>query len=348
MTPNVQWLASRPVTDLLRYQAQSFAQFRYGPQRADLSLQTFVDLPAGFNPRTLQLAADLRRAQPTANTAALVQTVLARLRTGGYLYTLEPGLYGRDTADEFWFDRKEGFCEHIASSFVVLMRALDVPARIVTGYQGAELNAVDGFWVVRQSDAHAWTEVWISGQGWTRVDPTGAVSPGRVGSFTRLQAPRGAIANTLANVSPDTARRLRAAWDAVNNGWNQWVLNYTQSKQLNLLKNLGFDSPEWEDLAKVLAALLVLASLGGVAWAQWDRRQHDPWLRLLGQARRELAKTGVTVPANAAPRQLAALVAGQPALQSWLLQLEALRYAPHSPSSLAALRRSFKKLVWPR
>ena len=348
MTSDLQWLASRPTTDLLRYQAQSYPQFRYGPQRANLDLQRYVDLPPGFNPRTLQLAADLRRAQPGADTNALVQTVLTRLRTGGYLYTLEPGLYGRDTADEFWFDRKAGFCEHIASSFVVLMRALDVPARIVTGYQGGELNGVDGFWVVRQSDAHAWAEVWTAGQGWTRVDPTGAVSPGRVGSFARLQAPRGAIANTLANVSPDAARRLRATWDALNNGWNQWVLNYSQSQQMNLLKNIGFDSPEWEDLGKLLAGLLVLASLGGAAWAQWERRQHDPWLRLLEQARRKLVKTGVQVPASAAPRQMAALVPGQPALQSWLLQLEALRYAPHSPDSLAALRRAFKRLVWPR
>nr|WP_315240910.1 DUF3488 and transglutaminase-like domain-containing protein [uncultured Albidiferax sp.] len=348
MTSDLQWLASRPTTDLLRYQAQSYPQFRYGPQRANLDLQRYVDLPPTFNPRTLQLAADLRRAQPGADTSALVQTVLTRLRTGGYVYTLEPGLYGRDTADEFWFDRKAGFCEHIASSFVVLMRALDIPARVVTGYQGGELNGVDGFWVVRQSDAHAWAEVWTAGQGWTRVDPTGTVSPGRVGSFTRLQAPRGAIANTLATVSPDVARRLRATWDAVNNGWNQWVLNYSQGQQMNLLKNIGFDSPEWEDLGKLLAGLLVLASLGGAAWAQWERRQHDPWLRLLGQARRKLAKTGIQVPASAAPRQMAALVVDQPALHDWLLQLEAIRYAPHQPGSLVALRRAFKRLVWPR
>jgi transglutaminase-like putative cysteine protease len=348
MTSDLQWLASRPTSDLLRYQAQSYPQFRYGPQRANLDLQRYVDLPPTFNPRTLQLAADLRRAQPGADTSALVQTVLTRLRTGGYVYTLEPGLYGRDTADEFWFDRKEGFCEHIASSFVVLMRALDIPARVVTGYQGGELNGVDGFWVVRQSDAHAWAEVWTAGQGWTRVDPTGAVSPGRVGSFTRLQAPRGAIANTLATVSPDVARRLRATWDAVNNGWNQWVLNYSQGQQMNLLKNIGFDSPEWEDLGKLLAGLLVLTSLGGAAWAQWERRQHNPWLRLLDQARRKLAKTGIQVPASAAPRQMAALVTDQPALHDWLLQLEAIRYAPHQPGSLVALRRAFKRLVWPR
>jgi hypothetical protein len=113
-----------------------------------------------------------------------------------------------------------------------------------------------------------------------------------------------------------------------------------------LLKNLGFDSPEWQDLGRLLAALLVLATLGGAAWTQWERRQHDPWLRLLEQARRKLAQTGIPVPAHAAPRQMAALVPHHPALQSWLLQLESLRYAPHSPGSLAALRKAFKRLVW--
>src|SRR5215210_5144180 len=171
-----------------------------------------------------------------AGTVALVTAALQRLRTGGYVYTLEPGLYGEHTADEFWFDRKQGFCEHIASAFVVLMRAMDIPARIVTGYQGGEPNAVDGYWVVRQSDAHAWAEVWLAGRGWVRVDPTSAVAPGRTGTFQRLQAPRGVLAAAFGTVSPELAVNLRAAWEALNNSWNQWVLNYTQSKQLDLLK----------------------------------------------------------------------------------------------------------------
>jgi transglutaminase-like putative cysteine protease len=139
---------------------------------------------------------------------------LERLRSGGYVYTLEPGVYGRDTADEFWFDRKAGFCEHIASSFVILMRAAGVPARIVTGYQGGALNPVDDFWTVRQSDAHAWAEVWLGGSGWVRVDPTGAVSPARTGTFTRLAAPRGILANALGNVNPELMLTLRAVWEA--------------------------------------------------------------------------------------------------------------------------------------
>ena len=177
MDANLQWTSNRPITDLVRYKAVSYPVFRHGPRQQAIGLQEFVALPAGFNPRTLALAAEIRRdpRYAVANTRTLVQVALERLRTGGYVYTLEPGVYGQHTADEFWFDRKEGFCEHIASAFVILMRALDVPARIVTGYQGGEANNVDGYWVVRQSDAHAWAEVWQAGEGWVRVDPTSAV-----------------------------------------------------------------------------------------------------------------------------------------------------------------------------
>ena len=213
-----------------------------------------------------------------ADAATLVNAVMQKLRTGGYEYTLEPGVYGDNTADEFWFDRKAGFCEHIASSFVVLMRAMDVPARIVTGYQGGEFNAVDGYWVVRQSDAHAWAEVWQAGKedgstvgSWIRVDPTSAVAPQRIDSLQRLSAPSsifgGAIAsfwtNTLGNSGYNPLLQLRAVWDAVNNTWNQKMLNYTQAKQLDLLKNLGFSSPSWADLSYVLIAIIVSCQLTG-------------------------------------------------------------------------------------
>ncbi len=355
-TTDLQWLTTRPVTDLVRYRAQSHADFRYGPTTRTASLEPDLRLPPGFNPRTLALAAEMRRdpRYAQAGAAVLVPAVMERLRTGGYVYTLEPGVYGQHTADEFWFDRKLGFCEHIASAFVVLMRALDVPARIVTGYQGGEMNAVDGYWTVRQSDAHAWTEVWHAGRGWVRVDPTGAVSPGRIGTLQRLQAPAGLLASAIGNVSPDIAARLRAGWEAVNNRWNQWVLNYTQSRQLDLLRDLGFASPDWQDLSTVLLALLVAASLGGVGWALWDRRQHDPWLRLVDQARGRLRAAGFTLPDHAAPRHLAQLIASgnadnahSLALRDWLLQMEAQRYARGPAANLSTLRRDFRRLPWP-
>jgi hypothetical protein len=351
MGNELQWMSSRPVTDLLRYSAESYTRFRHGPTARAAVLPEYLDLPPGFNPRTQQLAAELVQAHP-GDRMAQIQAVLQRLRTGGYVYTLEPGVYGEHTADEFWFDRKQGFCEHIASAFVVLMRAMHIPARVVTGYQGGEPNAVDGYWIVRQSDAHAWTEVWLEGRGWVRVDPTGAVMPGRIGAFRRLQAPQGVLAGAISSVNPTLAASLRAAWDAMNNGWNQWVLNYTQSKQLNLLKNLGFSSPSWEDLSYVLLVLVVFVAIGGAAWSYWDRAQHDPWLRLLARVRRRLKEQGLDLPASAPPRQIATLVtarfgANARALSEWLLELEAQRYSRAGRADTAALRREFKQLSWP-
>ena len=361
MTPDLQWMSTRPLTDLMRYRAESYVDFRHGPVRQAPSLQPYVELPADFNPRTLQLAADMRRDPRLANadTAGFVAAVLERLRTGGYVYTLEPGTYGQHTADEFWFDRKAGFCEHIASSFVVLMRALGIPARLVTGYQGGDINAVDGFWTVRQSDAHAWAEVWQAGRGWRRVDPTGAVSPGRIGSLQRLTAAPGVFASAIGTVNPNLAANLRAAWEAVNNRWNQWVLNYTQSRQIDLLKRLGFDADSWADLVQAIGGLIAVLSVFGAGWTLWERREHDPWLRLLGEAQARLRDAGIEVPPATPPRQLAALLqrhcGDHPAraqLCAWLLELEAQRYAPtgaaNRPSGLARLRRVYKQLAWPR
>ena len=363
MQADLQWLVNRPINALVRYKAQSHTAFQHGPGTSVIGLREFVELPPGFNPRTLAEAVKIRNSPQFANagSAVLVDYVLSRLRTGGYTYTLEPGLYGPNTADDFWYDRKQGFCEHIASSFVIMMRALDVPARVVTGYQGGDLNGVDGFWTVRQSDAHAWAEVWIEGRGWVRVDPTSAVSPGRTGTSQRAAASQGFVGQALGNISPAFSLGLRAMWDAVNNSWNQWVLNYTQGKQLELLKNIGFQSPSWQDLSYVLIGIIVAVSLGGAAWSLWERTQHDPWLRLLARAHKKLAKAGVVTSDNAVsastPRQLATLLKAQrgnnhDALQAWLkwlMQLEQQRYAKQPPAGkhLRQLQQQFNALVWP-
>lgn len=356
MTQDLQWMTARPITEVLRYQAVSYPSFRHGPTTSSRQLRVHTELPPGFNPRTLELATQMR-ADPTltnADTQQLVDAVLQRLRTGGYSYSLDPGVFGEHTADEFWFDRKEGFCEHISSAFVVLMRALDVPARIVTGYQGGERNPVDGYWIVRNADAHAWAEVWMESRGWVRVDPTGAVSPGRIGAFQRLRAPQGAFATAMGTViSPGLAQNLRAVWEAVNNSWNQWVLNYTQSRQLDLLKSLGFESPSWQDLTMVLGILIIVAALGGMGWSLWERSQHDPWLRLLARARQRLARAGLVVPDTLPPRAIAERVQAQfgapaAAVADWLLRLERVRYAPHPEAALGDLRREFRGIAWPR
>ena len=358
MTPDLQWIADHPITELVRYSAKSNTAFRHGPQDMVAGLQDYLNLPANYNPRTLQLARELLRDPRYANATAqtLVNVVMGRLRTGGYTYTLEPGVYGTHTADEFWFDRKTGFCEHIASSFVLLMRAMNIPARIVTGYQGGQTNTVDGFWTVRQSDAHAWAEVWMAGTGWVRVDPTSAVAPSRIGSLVRLEAPRNVIAQALSRVNPQFTVQLRALWEAANNSWNQWVLNYSQSKQLDLLRNLGFESPSWEDLTYLLITLVVAASLVGAAWTLWERHRQDPWLRLLHRATARLRRAGLALPDSAPPRQIATLLQDRTdadrsdlsAIGHWLLRMEAWRYAPHRHTQqLGTLQREFRSLPWP-
>jgi transglutaminase-like putative cysteine protease len=353
MGPDLQWQANQPIADLVRYRATSYPEYRHGPNRLAVGLQDYLDLPPGFNPRTLQLAADLRR-QPglaTAGAQTLVDAVMDKLRTGGYEYTLEPGVYGTHTADEFWFDRKAGFCEHIASSFVLLMRALDVPARIVTGYQGGQVNNVDSFWTVRQSDAHAWAEVWMAGRGWVRVDPTSAVSPSRTGTFQRLAPQPGVLAQALNAVSPGFTLNLRALWEATNNRWNQWVLNYSQAKQMDLLRSLGFSAPDWQDLSTVLIGLIVAASLTGAGWNWWNRLRRDPWLQALETARQQIKATGLPVAPGCTPRALALLLQTDPRANplavQWLLQLEALRYGKtDAAGALRTARMQLRTMRW--
>jgi len=361
VSTELQWVLGRPITDLLRYQAVAHTTFQYGQTMQREQLRPYLAWPIGFNARTEQWGRELRAAAPAGEEPAryVIAQALQRLRSGGYVYTLEPGVFGRDTADEFWFDRKAGFCEHIASSFALLLRAAGVPSRVVTGYQGGQRNALDDFWTVRQSDAHAWVEAWLDGVGWQRIDPTAAVSPARVGTLTRLQAPRGVLTDALlGTLLPAVALNLRALWDAVNNRWNQWVLNYTQTRQLDLLKSLGLNNPSWEDLIRLLGSLTAALALAGAAWGFWQHQQRDPWLRLLAQARQRMQAAGYQPGVHSTPRELADLLKARPsasgdadtrhqALHGWLLQLEALRYAKNSGASaraLATLRRQFKHL----
>ena len=362
MTPQLQWLSQRPVTDALRYRTQSHVDFQHGPLQRTRQLAAYTALPAGSDPRTVALAAQMRAEMGQADAGAFVEAALARLRSGGYSYTLEPGVIATNTADDFWFDSKQGFCEHISSAFVVLMRALDIPARIVTGFQGGELNPVDGYWTVRNSDAHAWAEVWLAGRGWVRIDPTTAVAPGRTSEFQRLSAPRGAFGQAMDSViAPGLVQQLRAAWEAMNNGWNQWVLNYTQSRQADLLRQLGLSSlstPQWQTLAQWLGGLIGLAALGVGAWLWRERRVPvDAWQRLRRQACLRLQQAGLDLPAHAPPRTMAELASARwgsdaALIAQWLLRLEQQRYAPlpaNGPAAqLSQLRRDFKSLTWPR
>lgn len=338
LRPDLQWQSDRIVTERLRVSAQAWSRFEYGGSLPEFERQEFTQLPEGYNPRVREWASAFRHRPEhrQADARTLAQAVLAHVRSAGFSYTLAPGTYGRDAIDEFWLGRRAGFCEHFATAFVVVMRAMGVPARVVTGYQGADPRPVDGYFVVRQSHAHAWAEFWQPGRGWQRADPTAAVAPERVSISRNLQPPSGLVVGALRNVNPQLLFDLRVAWEAMNNRWNQWVLNYSRTQQFDLLQRLGIRAPDWQDLGLVLLALLSGGALAGAAWAWWDRRRQDPWQRQRSRIRDALAPLGIEVLPHHAPRQLAQRVRERLGERSDLLayELEALERARYGRDAL--------------
>ncbi|RVT51082.1 transglutaminase family protein [Rubrivivax albus] len=344
LRPDQQWVADRPLDARIRLEATAWTRHRHGPLQATVALRDDVALPPARNPRTLQWAAELRRqaAYREADARTLAAAVLRHIRENDYTYTLTPGVYeSADAIDDFWLDRRQGFCEHFATAFVVVMRALDVPARVVTGYQGADPATVDGWFIVRQSNAHAWAEIWQAGEGWIRVDPTAAVAPERVRLGRSLVPSPGFVAGTLNNVNPALAAQLRALWERFDQRWSEWVLNYSRTRQFDLLETLGVEAPSWRDLAFVLAGLLGAVSLAGAAWALWDRHRQDPWLRLQRRVAERLAQLGVAVAAHDPPRTRAAAVRARLGTNGETLAraLERLDHARYAAAGRAAVDR---------
>ncbi|MCV2365291.1 DUF3488 and transglutaminase-like domain-containing protein [Paucibacter sp. DJ1R-11] len=306
----LQWQAGRPITERLRLDASAYLNYRHGPQQNSLVLQNYLDLPPGLNPRSLQWAADLRRQNRFAGleeaqlTPLLVEAVLKHIRTADFSYTLAPGRYGENSPhliDEFWLDRRLGFCEHFSAATVVVLRAMGVPARIITGFQGMDNQPQDGYWIVRNSNAHAWVEYWLPGRGWLRADPTAAVAPERVMQGQALRPAPGVLAGALGQINPTLWLNLRRSWEALNNRWQQQVLNYSRQKQFDLLKQLGVSQPDWTALGQLSAAVIASLGLFGAAWSLWQRhRPQDAWSRQRGQVLRELQALGLR---EAAPHQ---------------------------------------------
>jgi protein-glutamine gamma-glutamyltransferase len=324
-----------PVAEHLRLTAQAWPAARRDPRLPLLTQRALVELPPGHHARTLAWAAQLhqRPELQTADARTLVAAVLQHIRQEPYRYTLNPGLDDGDPIDTFWLDRRSGFCEHFASAFVVVMRALDVPARIVTGYQGSDPDAADGYLVVRQSNAHAWAEYWQAGEGWVRADPTAAVAPERVERGQRLRNPPGLMLGAMDAVNPALRLQLRQWFERLDNRWNQWVMGYGQQQQFKLLERLGMSSPDWQSLAQLLLWLLTGVGLAGAGWAWRDARRQTPWQREQGRVLKALARLGVVGARHEAPATLAQRLAqrhpgGAQPVHDLLLEWERARYGP--------------------
>lgn len=288
-----------------RYQLRSWLNYKLDPQLGAWLKQRTLALPASGAEQARALASQWRSS--SNSDAAVVQRALAHFRQQPFTYTLQPPLLGRDPVDEFLFQTQRGFCEHFASAFVVLMRAAGIPARVVTGYQGGEVNGrgESAYLIVRQSDAHAWAEVWLAGEGWTRVDPTSAVAPERVELGLAAALPQGEGLPSLAIRVPSTLRNLRLQLDALQNAWNQWVLGYGPDAQRALLKQI---SPWLGSLRGMILSLVfgtVLCLLSVAVWLLWRDHAKKPdkiqqaWLRFC----RKLAGRGTVRQANEGPAE---------------------------------------------
>ena len=284
-------LSARPVQTRTRFVLSAYPDTPIGTAELPDILATATRLPDGSNPRSRELAA--RLATNATSNAEILERVIAHMRAARLKYTLRPPLLGTHTADAFLFDTQRGFCEHFASAFAVVMRAAGVPTRVVTGYQGGEINPVDGYLVVRQSDAHAWAEVWLDGQGWVRVDPTALAAPERIEDG--LAAALAAEDELPFMLQADMAwlRDMRHRWEAISNTWNQHVLGYNPERQRELLTRLGLTHNTAMKLAGLLAGFTVLLLLALYAWATWQRRTNDPAQRAWEHFSQQMARAGL-------------------------------------------------------
>jgi len=261
LTFDRQLIGPEPLAQVLNYDAVSNTHAVTDEPLSTAATRLDLRLPPDRNPRAVQLGLRLRAA--ATSDADFVRRTLAYFRSGGFRYSLTPPLLDPNSIDDLLFHTRLGFCGHFASAFTMLMRAGGVPARVVTGYLGGERNPLNGYLVVRQSDAHAWSEVWLEGQGWTRVDPTAVVAPERL-QRGLLDLLPGAMSTERRLFSNALLQQLRFAWDAANAWWNDQVLNFNLAAQLSLLSWLGFRAPDWHVLAWLLGGGLA-AWLGAAA-----------------------------------------------------------------------------------
>ena len=337
-----------PVRARMRYEMVSRVEADPEPENDTRYLRRALRLPPGFNPRARALAEGWRAS--AASDVQVLQQAIEHFRKGRLQYTIEPSLLGRDSVDEFLFDTREGFCEHFSSAFVFLMRAAGVPARVVTGYQGGDLNPVDGRFTVRQSDAHAWAEAFLRGRGWTRVDPTALSVPRRLDDgLARAVAGTGALPLIL---RPEMAwlRTLRYNWEAITNQWNLWVLGYNPERQRDFMSWLGMPDADWRELASTLLAALGVFVLVLFAWMLRRVARPDPVQSAWALFCRKLGARGVARAAHEGPRDYAERAArslpaaGDPIRRIATLYI-ALRYGASAPAeSVVQLRRMIREL----
>lgn len=342
LTLDFQLLSRRAVTGLLTYELASDMDFVDSPVLKETLRRATLALPEESNPRTREMM-EAWRAE-AATDAELVRRALTHFNREEFRYTLNPPLLSTDSVDEFLFETRSGFCEHYASAFAVMMRMAGIPSRIVTGYQGGWYNERADYVLVRQSDAHAWAEVWLPGVGWTRIDPTAAVAPSRVeqGALDALEGQRHLL-------DFEWMRELRNGLDWVNRSWNEWIIAFDAAKQQRILGFVGIAKLSTRGLVLLLALAMAIAGIAMIPWLLrlGRNREADPVVKAWRRFIDRLAASGLPVAPSMGPLEVAAAAAGHPGLDAAPVNDMAqgylrLRYASDD-SGRAALLRALRR-----
>lgn len=345
ITSAFQAFTPRTVSSRSRFNLRSQAALT-GRREDQARLQLNLYLPENQSPRALALGRSWLQLPPQER----VKKAQAFLLAGGFTYTLNPPrLPEQNRVDAFLFSSKQGFCEHYASAFAFLMRAAGVPARVVAGYQGGEVNPDGDYLIVRQADAHAWTEVWLAGQGWVRVDPTALIAPARVNTnlSTALRSPE---ASTAAPRNAWQTLLLRA--DTFQNNWNNWVAGYSGEQQRGVLGRLGIREVGGAPYLLALGVLAGLALLPALLAVRRAVRPSDPALAALHDLSEKLRLS--RFPGETASAYAERAAQQYPTLQGPLSRAAQLfntaRYAPpnEQQTHLAELRLEVRQLRLPR
>lgn len=307
-------LSTTPVNKLRRYEMVSYPAYRIDHESRPAPLPRYLTLPQDAAPRTRRLMQSLQARHPEARQ--LVQAVLDYFRRQPFYYSREAPLLFDDPVDEFLFDSRRGFCEHYASAFTAMMRLAGIPARVVTGYQGGEMNPLADYMIIRQADAHAWSEVWLQGAGWVRVDPTAVIPPERIEAQADLRRRQPDNARAREALQADWLYRglsqARFAWDAVNNRWNLWVVGFNQKRQASLFSAFGIPEMHWQGLAALLAAGLgLVVGILALRLFRPQPRERDPVQQLYRRFCRRLTRLGFRRAPQETPDQFARRVGRQ-------------------------------------
>lgn len=345
---NFELKAGEKVSSLYQYSLSSVPEYIIQPQLSPWERSAGLKIPAEGNPQTRALGQQL--AQQYSEPQQIVSQVLAMFNAEDYHYTLNPPLTpGADSVDQFLFQTRRGFCEHYAGSFALLMRTAGVPARVVLGYQGGTLNPLNQVVTVRQSEAHAWVEVWLEQQGWVRIDPTAAIAPQRIERNLNAALDINEVRPLHMQLNNGLLQELVFYWDAMDNQWKQWVIGYDDKLQQALLNKLFNQKLPFAEiiLYMVVSFMLMLLVISLFIIRPWQRPQVEPVQRSYQQFCKKLAKHGVQRKDHEGPLDFAQRAAQQLPQQAASIELISrlymrLRYQPAASEKLLA---QFQRLV---